>query len=152
MVKHIRGDITKLDADIIVNSADTKLNHANGISKVIAEAAGYLLIEESRLLEQVPIGEIGMTRGGNLKADKVYHIPTIDIEQGVTISYEDLEAVWRRALSWCKANQFDSIATPLLGMDCGLDSAKVKEILTRVGLEYQFDNIEIIIVEHEEVE
>ncbi|MEX0877257.1 MAG: macro domain-containing protein [Candidatus Spechtbacterales bacterium] len=153
MIKHIRGDISKIDADIIVNSADTKLNHSNGgISKVIAEAAGYLLVAESKALKQIPLGEIGMTRAGNLKAKNVYHIPTIDVEEGTTISYEDLEAVWRRALTWCKANQFDSIATPLLGSDCGLDPAKVKEVLVKVGSEYQFGNLEIIIVEHEGVE
>ena len=153
MIKHIRGDISKMDADIIVNSADTKLNHSNGgISKVIAEAAGYLLVAESEALAHVPIGEIGMTRAGNLKAKNVYHIPTIDLEQGTTISYEDLGAVWRRALTWCKANQFESIATPLLGSDCGLDPIRIKEILVEVGSEYQFDNLEIIIVEHEEAE
>lgn len=152
MIKHIRGDITKLDADIIVNSANTKLDHSNGIAKIIAEAAGYQLVLESENLKYVPIGEIGMTRAGNLKADNVYHIPTIDLEKGISISYDDLENVWRRALNWCKANQFDSIACPLLGADAGLDAEKVKEILARVGSEYQFDNIEIIIVEHVEVE
>ncbi len=152
MIKHIRGDITKLDADIIVNSANTKLNHNTGISKVLAEAAGYQLVLESQNLKYVPLGEIGMTRAGNLKAKNVYHIPTIDMEEGISISYEDLEIVWRKALNWCKANQFDSIACPLLGMNAGLEATKVKEILVRVGSEYQFDNIEIIIVEHIEVE
>ncbi|MDX1608193.1 MAG: macro domain-containing protein [Candidatus Spechtbacterales bacterium] len=152
MIKHVKGNIVNIDADIIVNSANTDLNHNNGIAKVIAEAAGYKLTLESENLGKVPVGELAMTGGGNLKAHRIYHIPTIDLSENICISYEDLEKVWRKALTWCKANQFESIAAPLLGINCGLEKQKVKELMVKVGEEYQFDHLEIIIVDHGELE
>ena len=36
MFKKIKGDITKVEADVIINAADTQMVHGGGVAKAIA--------------------------------------------------------------------------------------------------------------------
>ena len=57
MLKEIKGDITKIKADVIVNAANTELKHGGGVALAIARAAGGELIRESEEIGYVPIIE-----------------------------------------------------------------------------------------------
>lgn len=146
MINFVKGDLAEMEVDIIVNAANTELVHGGGVARAITEKAGRELIEESRKIDFVPIGEFAVTSAGNLKAKKVIHIPTIDYKNNKKISYEELGEVWQKVLEYCRENNFKSIATPLLGTGVvGLDKEKVKEILKEVGKD--FEDLEIFIVE-----
>lgn len=127
-----KGDITKIAADVIINAANTELNHSGGVARAIALAAGNALEQESRDQEFVPLGGFIATTAGNLKADIVIHIPTIDYQaDGKTITYEQLRSVWRDVLEYCEQEGFQTIAVPLLGTGvCGLDKKRVEMILS----------------------
>jgi O-acetyl-ADP-ribose deacetylase len=127
-----KGDITKVAADVIINAANTELNHSGGVARAIALAAGNALNEESRDQGFTPIGTFAVTTAGNLKAEIVIHIPTIDYQaEGKTITYEQLRSVWGDVLDHCEQEGFSSIATPLLGTGtCGLDAKRVETILS----------------------
>jgi O-acetyl-ADP-ribose deacetylase (regulator of RNase III) len=146
MLKEVRGDITKIEADVIINAANTELIHGGGVALAIAKAAGKDLIKESKEIGFVPIGDFAVTTAEKLKAKKVIHIPTIDYVNNKKITYEELEEVLEKVFKYCQENNFYKIATPLLGTGIvGLEKAKVKEIIK--NLSEKFNNLEIIIVE-----
>ena len=141
-----KGDITKIKADVIINAANTELNHVAGVASVIALAAGNALNEESKDQGFTPIGTFATTTAGNLKAEIVIHIPTIDYQaEGKTITYDQLRSVWSDVLEYCEQEGFSSIATPLLGTGmCGLDKKKVESILSK---EAEKSSLSIIIID-----
>ncbi|MEK7817117.1 MAG: macro domain-containing protein [Actinomycetota bacterium] len=147
MVKYQKGDITKIEADVIVNAADTRLHHGGGVALAIARAAGPALEEESKAAAYCPLGEFAVTTAGNLKAREVVHIPTIDYTRGaVKISYKDLALAWSRVLKHCSESGYKTIATPILGGGVvGLDKEKVREILAAEAERH--NEITVIIVE-----
>lgn len=127
-----KGDITKITADVIINAANTELNHVGGVAQAIRMAAGDALEQESRDQEFVPLGGFVATTAGNLRADIVIHIPTIDYQaDGKIITYDLLRSVWRDVLEYCEQEGFQSVAVPLLGTGiCGLDKKRVEDILS----------------------
>lgn len=147
MVKYQKGDITKIEADVIVNAADTRLHHGGGVALAIANAAGPALAEESKAAGYCPFGEFAVTTAGNLKVREVAHIPTIDYTRGaVKISYEDLALAWSRVLKHCSESGYKTIATPILGGGVvGLDKEKVRGILANEA--EKLGEITVIIVE-----
>jgi O-acetyl-ADP-ribose deacetylase (regulator of RNase III) len=146
MLKEVKGDITKIEADVIINAANTELIHGGGVALAIAEVAGKYLIKESKEIGFLPIGDFAVTTAGKLKVKKVIHIPTIDYVNNKKINYKELEEVLEKVFKYSKENNFYKIATPLLGTGVvGLEKEKVKEIIK--NLSEKHPELEIIIVE-----
>ena len=69
----IKGDITELDLDCIVNAANEKLIPGSGVCGAIHKAAGKELALECKRIGHCGVGEARITKGYNLKARHVIH-------------------------------------------------------------------------------
>lgn len=72
-----QGDITKQCADALVNAANQDLDHSGGVAAALSQAGGPDIQRESyelvKYMGKIPIGEVLVTTGGNLRCKKLLH-------------------------------------------------------------------------------
>src|SRR5689334_18756499 len=77
MIELVKGDITKIQVDAIVNAANTSLLGGGGVDGAIHRAGGKAILEECRKIRAkqggCKVGEAVITSGGNLPAKYVIH-------------------------------------------------------------------------------
>jgi hypothetical protein len=67
------GDITKIEADAIVNAANEELWPGGGVSGAIHRAGGMMIEDECRRIGHTPTGQAAITTAGRLPARHVIH-------------------------------------------------------------------------------
>lgn len=123
-----RGDITKLEADAIVNAANATLLGGGGVDGAIQRAAGPELLEECRSLGGCPPGEARITRGYRLPAHFVIHTVGPVWCGGTRAEAETLANCYRNSLGLAVAHNIKTIAFPAIS--CGAYGYPIDEAAT----------------------
>lgn len=123
-VEIVRGDITKLEMDAIVNAANERMLGGGGVDGAIHRAAGPKLKAACRELPEVrpgvrcPTGESRITPGFGLPARYVIHTVGPIWHGGDSGEPELLASCYRSALDLARENEVRSIAFPAIS--CGI--------------------------------
>lgn len=115
-IKLIRGDITKLEVDAIVNAANSSLLGGGGVDGAIHKAGGRAIMEQCMAIRNrqggCKTGEAVITTGGNLKAKYVIHTVGPVWNGGNNAEEELLSNCYRNSLTRAVENNVKTIAFP----------------------------------------
>lgn len=113
-IELIKGDITQVDADAIVNAANTRLLGGGGVDGAIHKAAGPELLEECKKLNGCETGQSKITNGYKLTAVKVIHTVGPVWRGGSQDEHMLLASCYQSALGLAKKNKLKTVAFPCI--------------------------------------
>ena len=116
VIRFIKGDITEVEADAIVNAANRFLKHGGGVAAAIVKKGGEEIQRESNKIVSeygpLEVGEAVATTAGRLKAKKVIH--TVGPVYGEGGEREKLMRATINSLRLADTYMFKSISFPAI--------------------------------------
>lgn len=133
------GDITKQEADAIVNATNEDLKHKGGVALALSEAGGDEVQRESsdlvKNIGKISAGEVVVTSGGQLKCKKLFH--AVGPVKGKAGKRKHLiQKAVTSALDLCEIMGFRSIALPCLssgGLGVPVDAEAIVSAVKAFG-------------------
>ena len=108
----IKGDITRMNTQAIVNAANTSLLGGGGVDGAIHRCAGPELLKECELLGGCKTGEAKITGGYKLKAEYVIHTPGPIWIDGYHFEKSFLADCYKNSLALAVENDITTISFP----------------------------------------
>ena len=114
--KIIRNDITKMNTEAIVNTANDRPTVGTGCDHAVYEAAGYdeLLSYRKEKIGFVPEGDAFITPGFHLPSKYIIHAVSPLFIDGQHGEEDLLRSCYRKSLALASENGIRSIAFPLI--------------------------------------
>jgi O-acetyl-ADP-ribose deacetylase (regulator of RNase III) len=114
----LRGDITQLQVDAVVNAANRGLSGGGGVDGAIHRAAGFELVGACRKLGGCETGQVKVTPGFNLPAKYIFHAVGPVWQGGGHNEAALLASCYRNSMLRAKELKLASIAFPAIS--CGV--------------------------------
>ena len=147
--KIIRNDITKVKADVIVNTANPKPIYVSGTDQAIYQAAGAdVLLLERKKIGNIERGDIAVTGAYALHATYIIHTVGPIWIDGNHNEFQILESCYAKSLQKALELGCKSIAFPLISTGVyGFPKDKALQIAVSVFSRFLLENdIQIILV------
>ncbi|HKS95195.1 MAG TPA: macro domain-containing protein [Terriglobia bacterium] len=112
-ISFVKGDITEMAVDAIVNAANNDLILGAGVAGAIRRKGGRRIEEDCERIGSIALGEAAVTTGGNLKALYVIHAASMVLGERTTA--ESLRLSTRHSLMRAEEKAIKSIAFPAVG-------------------------------------
>ncbi len=112
-IHFLKGDITELAVDAIVNAANTDLALGSGVAGAIRRKGGPTIQEECDRIGPIGLGEAAVTTGGMLPALYVIHAASMSL--GAKTTEQSLRESVRNSLNQAEERTFKSMALPAIG-------------------------------------
>lgn len=113
-IEVVKGDITALAVDAIVNAANSSLLGGGGVDGAIHRKAGPELLAECRTLNGCKTGEAKMTKGYRLPARFVIHAVGPVWQGGGSGEARLLASCYRQSLGLAQAHSLAAVAFPAI--------------------------------------
>ena len=112
----VRNDITKMETDAIVNTANDHPTVGTGCDHAVYEAAGFsdLLDYRVKNIGFVPEGDVFLTPGFRLPAKHIIHAVSPHYVDGKSGEEKLLRSCYRKSLALAEKQGFRSVAFPLI--------------------------------------
>jgi len=117
-IKIIKGDITNLSVDAIVNAANSYGYMGGGVAGAIKRIGGTEIEQEAASQAPIPVGFAVITTAGKLKCRFVVHAPTME-QPASLVDAGNVEEATRAALECADEKGLKVIAFPGMGTGVG---------------------------------
>ena len=121
-IKLLKGDITKVEADAIVNAANNQLWMGGGVAGAIKRAGGEEIEREAVSKGPIKVGEAIATGAGRLKARYVIHAAAMGYDESgrmIPPTAQTVRDATKNSLRLAEELGLKSIAFPALGTGVG---------------------------------
>jgi len=140
----VRGDITEIEADAIVNPANVQMIMGGGVAGAIRRKGGEEIQQEALKKAPVRIGSAIVTGAGRLRARYVIHAPTVETPGGKS-SLEFIRKAVKAAISKAEEMGLKSIAFPAMGAGVGgIPVEKSVEIILEEAIKSNLEEIVLV--------
>lgn len=112
-ISFMKGDITDMTVDAIVNAANNDLVLGAGVAGAIRRKGGPRIEEECERIGPIKLGEAAVTTAGNLKA--IYVIHAASMRLGGRTTADSLRQSTHNSLLRAEEKTIKSLAFPAIG-------------------------------------
>lgn len=145
----LKGDITKIKVDAIVNAANTSLLGGGGVDGAIHKAGGKQILEECRAIRNMQggckVGQAVFTTAGNLNAQYVIHTVGPKWNKGNSNESDKLMNCYLNSMKIGNHLKIESIAFPNISTGIyAYPKAAAAEIAIDTISSYKSDSIKLV--------
>jgi len=118
-VRLVHGDLAAVQAEVLVNAANTQLHMGGGVAAALRSRGGIEIHQEAIQHAPAALGSVVRTGPGKLRVRYVYHAVVIDYDVSKGTSSSDVGTVMKNVLRRASSDGVKSLGLPLFGAGVG---------------------------------